>query len=297
MTLDRPPRLLPLALLGLGLFAPAPASTRPIVVLMTDFGQLADSVAICKGVMLSVEPELTIVDLTQDVPHFDIRAGAHLLEDVVKYYPAGTAFVAVVDPGVGTERRALAVRTKSGHFLVGPDNGLLSFAIEIYGADEVRVASNTEWFNQLDPLSHTFHGRDIFSPVGARLAAGQPFDRVGPVTDRWVRLEQPRPARADGVLRGEVTFIDTTFGNAASNIPGEWIAVLGLEPSNFAKVRIGDQTLILRYVLTFGQVEKGELMLYVNSRGVLDLAIREGDFATIFGVHAGDPLEIRKFQP
>jgi S-adenosylmethionine hydrolase len=275
--------------------APALAAGRPVIVLMTDFGHRADSAAICKGVMLGINPELTIVDLTQDVPHFDIATGALLLEGTVKYYPKGTAFVAVVDPGVGTNRRSIAARTQSGHFLVGPDNGLLSLALEKMGVDEVREITNQSLFNQLDPLSNTFHGRDVYSPVAAHLASGTAFETVGPVITDWIRLARSVPARAEGVLRGEATYTDTVFGNIATNIPSEWIAGLGVQPGDYVDVRVGSKRLVMRYARTFGEVELGEILLYPSSRSVLDLAIRQGDFAVTFGIQIHDPIEIRKF--
>ena len=275
--------------------APTRAAGRPVVVLMTDFGHRADSVAICKGVMLAINPELTIVDLTQDVPHFDIATGALLLEGTVKYYPKGTAFVAVVDPGVGTKRRSIAARTQSGHFLVGPDNGLLSLALETLGAGEVRQITNRALFNQLDPLSNTFHGRDIYSPIGARLASGTAFETVGPLITDWIKLTPSSPSREAGLLRGEATYTDTVFGNIATNIPSDWIAGLGVEPGDYVAVRVGDKRLVMRFARTFGEVELGELLLYPSSRSVLDLAIRQGDFAVTFGIRQHDPVEIRKF--
>ncbi|HEX9637092.1 MAG TPA: S-adenosyl-l-methionine hydroxide adenosyltransferase family protein [Acidobacteriota bacterium] len=287
---------LPALICGAILAAPPQAAARPIVVLMTDFGHLADSVAICKGVMLGINPELTIVDLTQDVPHFDIGAGALLLEGAVKYYPKGTAFVAVVDPGVGTQRRSIAARTQSGHYLVGPDNGLLSLALDQLGAEEVREITNRALFNQLDPISNTFHGRDIYSPIGAHLASGVEFASVGPVVRDWIRLPRSEPSREDGVLRGEAAFIDTVFGNITTNIPAQWMAELGVRAGDFVDVRIGEKRLILRFARTFGEVELGELLIYPSSRGVLDLAIRQGDFAVTFGTRPHHLIEIRPFQ-
>ena len=169
--------------------APAPAApAQPTLVFMTDFGQRDDSVAICKGVMLGLEPRLRIIDLSHDVEPYSVLDGARFLAGAAPYYPAGTVFVAVIDPGVGSERRALVVKTKRGQFFVLPDNGLITLVERQEGIAEARAITNAAWHLQ---LTSTFHGRDVFAPVGARLARGDDWTQVGaPVTD-WVRLNIP----------------------------------------------------------------------------------------------------------
>src|SRR5437764_2153046 len=154
-------------------------SSRPTIVFMTDFGTVDDSVAICKGVMYSIAPEARIVDLTHQVTPFSILDGARFLYGATPYYPAGTVFVVVVDPGVGSARKAIVVKSKRGQYFVLPDNGLITPLIDRDGLEGARVIANRDWMFQ-DALSSTFHGRDIFSPVGAHLARGDDWQQVGP---------------------------------------------------------------------------------------------------------------------
>ncbi len=158
--------------------ATRPAGVRPLVVFMTDFGTANDAVAICKAVMLGISPDLRIMDITHQVTPFSIEEGARFLAGVSPYYPAGTVFVGVIDPGVGTNRKAVVVKSKKGQYFVVPDNGLVSPVIDRDGLDSAREITNTSWMIG-DAISSTFHGRDIFSPVGAHLAAGWDFTLMG----------------------------------------------------------------------------------------------------------------------
>src|SRR3712207_6170500 len=194
---------------------------RPVCFL-SDFGLSDDFVGTCKGVMLGVAPGLTIVDLTHDVPGFAVEAGAEILEHATRYMPKDAVYLAIVDPGVGTNRRGLALRTHEDALLVGPDNGLLVRAADALGgvADAV-VLDNPEY--QIHPVSNTFHGRDVFSPAAAHLAAGPPLPRLGhPVTpDSLVRLEEPTDTQgpADS-LEAKIISIDR-FGNARLSLSYE----------------------------------------------------------------------------
>src|SRR5712691_12875144 len=154
-------------------------SSRPTIVFMTDFGTADDSVAICKGVMYSIAPEARIVDLTHQVTPFSILDGARFLYGATPYYPPGAVFVVVVDPGVGSSRKAVVAKSKRGQYFVLPDNGLLTLVEQRDGIDAVREITNTDWMIGTK-LSSTFHGRDIFSPVGARVARGEDWTQVGP---------------------------------------------------------------------------------------------------------------------
>src|SRR5579864_7011411 len=195
----------------------AAAADRPTVVFMTDFGVVDDSVAICKGVMLSIAPDLRIVDLTHQVTPYSILDGARFLFGATPYFPAGTVFVAVVDPGVGSSRKAVVVKSKRGQFFVLPDNGLMTMVEDRDGIEAIREVTNPDWMVGAK-ISSTFHGRDIFSPVGAHIARGDDWTQVGPVVKELVRLDL-KPASVDEKgLTGEVIALDGPFGNLITNI-------------------------------------------------------------------------------
>ncbi len=265
---------------------------HPTVAFLTDFGVRSESVATCKAVMLGIAPSLTIVDVTHEVPPFDIATGAVLLERTVKYFPRGTVFVAVVDPGVGTSRRAIAARTRAGHVLVGPDNGVLSLALAKEGAIEVRELTNRALFNRLDPVSGIFHGRDVFSPVAAHLARGEAFASVGPVAAEWVKLPQAPAEQQPGKLRGEATLLDLAFGNIATNIPAGFAESAGFHPGDAVSVTIGGRTQDGRFARTFGEVAVGELVVYPEDQGFIGVALREGDLVKALQVARGAAVAI-----
>ncbi len=165
----------------------SPSGARPTIVFMTDFGTANDAVAICKAVMVGIAPAARIMDITHQVTPFSIEEAARFLEAVSPYYPAGTVFVAVVDPGVGTSRKAIIVKSKKAQFFVLPDNGLITPVMDRDGLDSAREITNPNWMIQ-SAISSTFHGRDIFSPAAAHLAAGWDYNLVGPEVPQLVRL-------------------------------------------------------------------------------------------------------------
>lgn len=269
----------------------SPPAERPVpVVLMTDFGLQDDAVGLLRGVVLSISPASHVVDLTHAVPRFDVAAGARLLAEAPGVYPPGSVFVVVVDPGVGTERRAIAARLPDGTVLVGPDNGVLSLAIERHGPAEVREVDNRGLMR--GDVSTTFHGRDVFAPVGGHLAAGVPFEDVGPTTPGWVKLSAPRAVRESGVVTGEVTTIDEPFGNVWTNVDAALLEELGLLPGRRVEVHVGELRLTVPLASTFGDVPVGEPLLYVNSRGQAALALNMGDFARTHGVSPGASVRL-----
>src|SRR5258705_2988940 len=179
------------------------AVARPLLVFMTDFGTANDAVAICKAVMVGIAPAARIMDITHQVTPYSIEEAARLLESVSPYYPAGTVFVAVVDPGVGTSRKAIIVKSKKGQFFVLPDNGLITPVMDRDGLDSAREITNPNWMIQ-SAISSTFHGRDIFSPAGAHLAAGWDFNLVGPEVPQLVRLTPKTSATTDQGITGGI---------------------------------------------------------------------------------------------
>src|SRR5271168_5118586 len=187
-------------------------NNRPIVVFMTDFGTANDAVAICKAVIVGILPDVRIMDITHQVTPFSIEEGARFLAGVTPYYPAGTVFLGVVDPGVGTSRKAVIVKSKKGQYFVVPDNGLITPVADRDGVEGVREITNPAWMIG-DKVSSTFHGRDIFSPAAAHLAAGEDWTLAGPEVKELVRLN-PVVATVDAKgITGEVIALDDPFGS------------------------------------------------------------------------------------
>jgi S-adenosylmethionine hydrolase len=270
---------------------PAPARARSApVVLLTDFGLKDDAVGLLRGVILSIAPDAPVVDLCHEVPGFDVAAGARLLQDAPGLYPAGSAFVVVVDPGVGTARRAIAARLANGSFLVGPDNGVLTAALDRHGPAEVRRITNARWLR--GDVSSTFHGRDVFAPVAAHLARGEPFEELGPVVEGWQRLDLPKAKREGDALAGVVTALDLPWGNVWTNIPAALLDELA-PVGAMVEVVVGEATLTARRVATFGDVAEGQPLVYVNSRGDVALALHMGDFAGAHRVTRDQPVRLR----
>ena len=198
------------------------AKAPPTVVFMTDFGVVDDSVALCKGVMYSIAPELRVVDLTHQVTPFSILDGARFLYGATPYFPAGTVFVVVIDPGVGSTRKAIVAKSKRGQYFVLPDNGLMTLVQDRDGIEAAREITNRDWMIGA-ALSSTFHGRDIFSPVGAHLAHGEDWSHVGPevAVSQLIRLDLTASKLDERGLSGAVIATDGPFGNLVTNISGE----------------------------------------------------------------------------
>jgi hypothetical protein len=274
--------------------SPAAPTAAPTVVFMTDFGLRDDSIAICKGVMLGLEPRLRIVDLSHDVEPFSVMDGARFLAGTAPYYPAGTVFVGVIDPGVGSERRALAVKTKRGQFFVVPDNGLLTLVERQEGIAEVRVITNSAW-HHAPQLSSTFHGRDIFAPVAARLARGDDFTQVGAPVTEWVRLNIPQAQVTETGVTGTVLAIEHPYGNLVTNVDGALLTQLGYQRGDTARVSFGKgKELRVPFVSTFSDVPVGKALMYVDARGRVAFAVNQGSFAQLQGIKPLMPLSLRR---
>ncbi|HXG26604.1 MAG TPA: SAM-dependent chlorinase/fluorinase [Candidatus Binatia bacterium] len=273
---------------------------RPVIGFLTDFG-LDGPAAICRGVMLGIVRDAQIVDISHTVRKFAIGDGAYLLRAAVPWLPVGV-HVAVVDPGVGTGRRPVAIRTARGDVLVGPDNGLLLPAAErLGGVVEARQITNPEWI--LPETSATFHGRDVFAPVAARLATGAPFEAVGEPIDpaSLVRLDLPDATTEPGRLSTGVTYVDS-FGNLrlAGGLADLEAALGDIEPGTGLILELGGpgsggrRWEHLRWRRTFGEASAGELLAYEDSAGNLAVAVSNGDAAARLGVGTGAPIGIRR---
>ena len=255
----------------------------PIVTLLTDFGLGDPFVGIMKGVILGRAPGARIVDLTHGIPPQDVRAAAYWLARSYRWFPEGTVHVAVVDPGVGSDRAAIVARAH-GHTFVAPDNGLLWDVLAREPHAEVR---------RIDPpalglvvASHTFHGRDVFAPVGAELASGRlDFDRVGPTLANPVAAEWAAPERDGDVVRGRIVCCDH-FGNLISDIDRALVVDLG-------DVRVSIAGRDLRLHRTYADVAPGAALALINAFDSLEIAVRDGDAAATLGVKPGAAVEVR----
>lgn len=253
------------------------ASAPPTVAFMSDFGVTDDSVAVCKGEMIRVAPAVRVIDITHQVTPYAVDEAARYLAGSMGNFPAGTVFVCVVDPGVGSDRKPIAARTNLGQFYVGPDNGLITL---VEGVVEAREITNVQWMAG-SQRSSTFHGRDIFSPVPAHLARGDAFARVGPVVPvgQLVRLKLTPATLDEKGLRGEVIGLDGPYGNLVTNIPAGLFARLGYKLGDTVPASFAGKTMSLPFVRTFSDVPEGKPLLYIDSRGRLSAAINMGDFA------------------
>jgi S-adenosyl-L-methionine hydrolase (adenosine-forming) len=266
-------------------------TARPTVVFMTDFGVVDDSVALCKGVMYLIAPELRIVDLTHEVTPFSILDGARFLYGATPYFPAGTVFVVVIDPGVGSTRKAVVVKSRRGQYFVLPDNGLMTLVQDRDGLESAREITNRDWMIGA-ALSSTFHGRDIFSPVGAHVAHGEDWASVGPEVDvrKLLRLDLAASKLDEHGLSGEVIATDGPFGNLVTNISGEDFLKLGYGHGQNVHVTIGKTDMNIPFVRTFSDVPLKKPLIYIDSRGHLALAVNQGSFAATYSIKPPAPI-------
>ena len=248
-----------------------------LITLLTDFGLDDTYVGQMKGAILSVVPSATLVDLTHGVPPQDVQAGAFLLWCSVEVFPAGTIHLAVVDPGVGSQRRAIAVGSARGDYFIGPDNGLLIPAVDHLGGRIEAVELTKSEFWRPQPTS-TFHGRDVFGPIAGHLANGIPLTQLGRFITDPIHLSLPVPHG----LEGEVMHVDT-YGNLITNIVGSTL------PTQF-QVRVGAQ--VIRAATHYEQVPRGELLALVGSAGLLEISARNASADALTGAGRGTPVSV-----
>ena len=265
------------------------------LVLQSDFGTADGAVSAMYGVAVGVSPELRICDLTHEIPQYDIWEASYRLIQTIAYWPEGTVFVSVVDPGVGSERRSIVVRTKGGRYVVTPDNGTLTHVKRMMGIVEAREIDET--VNRLagSGESYTFHGRDVFVYTGARLASGViDFAGVGPQIDVESIVELPVvESTFDGErVSGTIDVLDVRFGSLWTNISRAQFSQLGVERGQKVEVSIEDGTRtvyknLLTYARSFADVYVGEPLVYVNSLDCMAVAINQGSFARAYGIGTG----------
>lgn len=256
-----------------------------IVTLLTDFGPGSVYVGQMHGVIMSTAPGAHAVDLAHDCPPGGVSAGSYMLMRSFQHFPRGTVHVAVVDPGVGSARAVIAARAH-GHLFVAPDNGLLGNVLASADEVEIRRVENKALMN--DPVSKTFHGRDVFAPVAARLAVGTPLSEVGPVAD--AEIARPGPEVDDSGIEGTVLIIDR-FGNLITDIPRATLQAIG-DPSRI-RVRVG-AAFIDGVAQTFSDVAKGVALTYVGSGEHLEVAVNGGRASDLLGMSVGDPIRAEK---
>lgn len=261
---------------------------RPLLTFLTDFGLAWGPVGICHAVMKDIAPQVEIIDISHDIPAFDIRAGAWVLASALQYTPV-CVHVAVVDPGVGTQRLPVALRCERGDLLVGPDNGLLLPAAErLGGVVEARQITNQDLMRH--PVSTTFHGRDIFAPTGAHLAIGVPLSEVGPALEAGRLVEAPwrRPEYGERRVTGEAVLLDS-FGNVRTNLESDsWPLTVGA----WLRARTSAGECQAPVVRTFGEVGRGELLVYEDSSGYVCLAMNLGSAGRALSIEPGMLLEM-----
>jgi S-adenosylmethionine hydrolase len=263
-----------------------------IVTLLTDYGRDDDFVGVCHGVIRSIDPDAQIVDITHGIRRYAVRQGAIVLRNTLPYMPVGV-HVAVVDPQVGTERRAVALRTADGRILVGPDNGLLSLAWERCGGVEMAV-DVTRSPHRLEPVSATFHGRDIFAPVAARLAAGAELADAGDPLEpeALAAVDLPAPRHEDGGIVAHALVVDR-FGNAGLNVDHDDLAGSGITLGGGVELEVGGERYLATYAQTFADVKPGELLVYQDAYRTLAVAINRGDAAATLALRPDVEVRLR----
>ena len=268
----------------------------PFITFLSDFGLQDDFVGTCHGVMKRIAPGAEIIDITHGIAPQSVLEGALVLRNTLPYMPEGV-HLAVVDPGVGTGRRPLALADEAGRLYVGPDNGLLVPAAESSGA----IVAAHELGNPdyaLHPISHTFHGRDLFSPAAAHLSVGVPIDALGPAVDpgTLTRIQLPRPLVRDGRIRGSVVYVDR-FGNMQLNVRPEDLEATGIAPPARVELEFHGERYYAVAARTFAEARPGEIVLYEDSYRNIAVAINRGSAAEMLSARAGQPIGLRAIRP
>src|SRR5471030_2386515 len=284
----------------LSAFMLSAAQAASPLVLMTDFGTADGAVSAMHGVAYGVDPNLNVSDLTHQIPDYDIWLGAYRLYQTANYWPQGTVFVSVIDPGVGTSRKSVVLKTKGGRYFVGPDNGLFTLIAERDGVAELREID--EKVNRLagSGESYTFHGRDVYAYVGARLASGAiSFEQVGPMlpSASVVKIPYQKAMRQGKVVRGIIPVLDIKYGNVWTNIPKALFDELNIGVHDRVQVRIlhkGKQVdqVVAPFEHTFGGVAQGKPLVYLNSLLDVAVAVSQGNYARQHHIDSGVDWEV-----
>jgi hypothetical protein len=274
-----------------------------IVVFQTDFGLKDGAVSAMKGVAMGVSTSLKLFDLTHEIPAYNIWEAAYRLQQTARYWPAGTVFVSVVDPGVGSERKSVVLKTRSGHFFVTPDNGTLTLIAESLGISALREIDETKNRLKQSDSSYTFHGRDVYAYTGARLAAGViSFEEVGrALPSKVIKISYQKAVINNGTISGAIPILDIQYGNVWTNIDAATFRKLSVKAGDTIQVQIlkGNERVYqgsLIFGNTFSDVTEGSPVAYLNSLLNLSFAVNMGNFAEAYKVGSGPEwrVEIRK---
>jgi len=272
---------------------PASLQAARVIGFMTDFDVKDDAVGMCKAVMDSIAPESKVIDITHQVEPYNIAMAARMLAGITQYFPHNAVFVVVVDPGVGSKRKAIVARSGRGQYFVLPDNGLLTLVADQDAIVEAHEITNPKWMIG-SGISSTFHGRDIFSPAGAHAARGDDFAEAGPALDvaKLVRLDLKNAFIDAAGLHGQVLGTDGPFGNLVLNVPAGTFAQLGYKLGDNVPVTLAGKSYSILFVKTFSDVPVGKELFFIDSRGRLSVAINQGNFAETNKVGKGAELTI-----
>jgi hypothetical protein len=288
-------RLLAILFITGVLYAQQPQQTQHVLGFMTDFDVKDDAIGICKAVMETIDPGIRVIDISHQVTPYDIAEGARFLAGSAPYFPTDAVFVVVIDPGVGSTRKAIIAHSRRGQYFVLPDNGLLTL-FPSSGENQIieaREITNPAWMIGAK-LSSTFHGRDIFSPAGAHLARGDDWTQAGPSLDvsKLIRLNIHNPTLDATGLHTEVLGLDGPFGNVILNLPSESFAKLGYHLGDSVPVTIDNHPYTIPFVKTFSDVPVGSPLLYIDSRGRVALSLNQRNFAEQYKVTPGLSVSI-----
>lgn len=281
----------------------AKAARGGVLVFQSDFGLKDGAVSAMKGVAMGIDANLKIFDLTHEIPAYSIWDAAYRLYQTAEYWPEGTVFVSIVDPGVGTERPSVVLKTKNGQYFVSPDNGTLTLVADKFGIAEVRQIDEALNRRKDSEQSYTFHGRDVYAYTGARLAAGIiTFEQVGQKLPGSVETIAYQKARFEGnALIGAIPVLDVQYGNVWTNIDRETAKAMNIQPGDVFTVEIydGENQAFkqeIPFANSFGDVPEGSLLMYYNSLGALSFAINMGDFAGDFKVAYGGGWRVKIYK-
>lgn len=267
------------------------SSAPPTIALLTDYGTHDHYVGELQGVILSINPQVRLVTITHEIPSYDIREGSYVLSTAARDFPSGTIFVAVVDPGVGSKRRAVILETLDKKFFVGPDNGLFTDVMRTMGVKRAFEITNVLWY-RTSAISSTFHGREVFGPAAAHLASGENVENAGRLITDLQKFQRAEAVLHSGIIRGEILHRDR-FGNLITNIPAPMLAKAGWRTGMDLDFTTGLQTARAKFGDRYSAVPKGDFVMLLNSQGLLEIARNLEAAASILGAAAGDTVEIR----
>jgi S-adenosylmethionine hydrolase len=290
------PLLLPLMLLGI---TTASFAQNKIIVYQSDFGLKDGAVSEMKGVAIGVSPDLKLYDLTHEIPNYNIWEASYRLFQTISYWPKGTVFVSVVDPGVGTSRKSVVLKTNTGQFIVTPDNGTLTLVAQTYGIAGIRQIDEVKNRRPGSGKSYTFHGRDVYSYTAARLAAGViTFEQVGPeLPKRVVSIPYQKSVFEGGRLKGTIDIHDVQYGNIWTDISEELVKQLNPKYGDLLHLKVFNKGKLIHesdapYSETFGSVPEGKPLAYLNSLLQLSFALNMGSFADAYKIGSGSDWSV-----